>query len=49
MQLFWAESKLSQICTFANYSKFFYITWKSSNKKVVDFSKLYNFGIWTFS
>jgi hypothetical protein len=42
---FKSESKLN----LAFYSNFFYKTWNSSNKKVVHFSKLYNFGIWTFS
>jgi hypothetical protein len=30
-------------------SKIFHTTWESPNKTVIHFSKVYNFGIWTFN
>jgi hypothetical protein len=38
----------TQNWTFDNYFKSIYKTWKSPNKKVIHFYKLYNFDIWTF-
>jgi hypothetical protein len=41
--------QLTQIWIFANYFKFSHITWRAPNMKIVHFSKLHNFDIWTSS
>jgi hypothetical protein len=42
------SSNLRHLWTFAIFSKFLHKTGKSPNGKVVELSKLYNFGIWGF-
>jgi hypothetical protein len=47
--MIFSNSNLNPNWTFVNYSKFIYKTWKTPNKKVIHFCKLYNFGTLNFA